>query len=125
MAEPFEGIESKTFQPGEVIFQQDGAPSGEAYLVHEGAVEVRRRIGGKTRRLRTLTQGDLLGQVSLFQDAPHSATAMATERTTLLVIPAARLETMVRANPELAIALIRQLARMAASADGARGAQTR
>jgi CRP-like cAMP-binding protein len=33
---------------------------------------------------------------------------------TVLVIPEHRLEEMVRANPELAMALIRQLARMAA-----------
>jgi CRP-like cAMP-binding protein len=119
MPEQFEGIASKTFQPGEVIFRQGGAPSGEAYLVHDGAVEVRRRVGGKDRLLRTLTQGHLLGEVSLFQEAQHSATAVATERSTLLVIPAARLESMVRAHPELAIALIRQLARMVAGAEEA------
>ena len=50
----------------------------------------------------------------MFRDAPHSVTAIAVEPLTLLVIPAHRLESMVRANPELAIGLIRQLARMAA-----------
>ena len=42
---------------------------------------------------------------------------MATEPVTVLVIPADRLEEMIRANPGLAIALIRQLARMAAGED--------
>jgi CRP-like cAMP-binding protein len=37
---------------------------------------------------------------------------------TLLVIPADRLEEMIRANPRLAMALIRQLARMAAGEGG-------
>jgi len=42
----------------------------------------------------------------LFRDAPHSATAVAATRATLLVIPADRLENMVRTHPGLAIALI-------------------
>jgi len=68
--------------------------------------------------LRTLGKGDLLGEVALFRGGPHSATAVALETVTLLVIPANRLEEMVRANPDLALALIRQLARMAAGGNG-------
>ena len=110
-------VPRRTFKAGEVIFRQGDAATGEAYLVHAGKVEVRKRIDGAERLLRTLGKGDLLGEVALFRDAPHSATAVATERVTLLVIPADRLEEMVRANPALAMALIRQLARMAAGGD--------
>lgn len=111
-------IESRTFNVGDVIFRQGDPGSGEAYMVHEGTVEVRRLIDGEERVLRTLGQGDLLGEVALFRAAPHSATAVALEPVTALVIPANRLEDMVRANPELALALIRQLARMAAGDEG-------
>jgi NTE family protein len=90
---------------------------GEAYLVHEGKVEARRRIAGAERVLRILVKGDLLGEVALFGDAPHSVTALAVERVTLLVISAEHLEDMVSRNPKLAVALIRQLAQMAAGAD--------
>ena len=99
-------MESRTFNTGDVIFRQGDAPNGEAYLVHEGAVEVRRTDDGEERILRKLGKGDLLGEVALFRAAPHSVTA--------LVIPEQRLEDLVRTNPELALALIRQLARMAA-----------
>ena len=109
-------VPSRTFKPGEVIFRQGEAGGGEAYLVHTGRVEIRQRAGRGERVLRTLGQGDLLGEVALFGDGPHSATATAVERTDVLVIPAARLEQMVSANPGLALALIRQLARMAAGA---------
>jgi len=112
-----EGIPAETFKPGDVIFRQGDASLGEAYLVHEGHVEVRRQSEGEERVLRILARGDLLGEVALFRDAPHSATAVAADRVILLVIPAARLEDMVRTHPELAIALIRQLARMAAGED--------
>jgi CRP-like cAMP-binding protein len=110
-------VPSRTFNAGEVIIRQGDRPTGEAYLVHEGKVEVSRQLDGKRRVLRILGEGDLLGEVALFREAPHSATAVAVERVTLLVIPAHRLEQMVRDNPRLAIALIRQLARMAAAED--------
>ena len=117
----------RTFRRGDVIFRQGDEGSGECYLVHEGKVEVRKEVEGEQRLLRILTKGDLLGEVALFRDAPHSATALAVDRVTLLVIPADRLENMVRTHPDLAIALIRQLARMAAGEDsiGARGRNPR
>src|SRR5262247_4087438 len=110
-----EDLPSQTFAPGDVIFRQGDSPTGAAYLVHEGSVEVRRLVDGEDRVLRTLAKGDLLGEVALFRDAAHSATAVALEETTLIAIAANRLEHMVRTNPRLAIALIRQLARMAAA----------
>jgi CRP/FNR family transcriptional regulator, cyclic AMP receptor protein len=117
--EPLE-LPSRTYPPGAVIFRQGDASSGEAYLVHEGTVEVRKRVGDAERTLRRLRKGDILGEVALFRDAAHSATAVATDEVTLLVISDDQLEQMVRTSPSLALALIRQLARMAAGqADGA------
>ena len=87
MADSISDLPSQTFAPGEVIFRQGDSPTGEAYLVHEGSVEVRRTVDGEDRVLRTLAKGDLLGEVALFREAPHSATAVALEPTTLLVIP--------------------------------------
>jgi len=98
-----------------VIFQQGDLSRSEAYLIDEGRGEVRRRNGEQQRVLRILVRGDLLGEVALFRDAPHSATAVALERVTVIVIPSDRLENIVRTRPGLALALIRQLARMAAS----------
>jgi len=100
-----------------VIFRQGDAGRREAYLVHDGTVEVRRRTPDGERLLRMLTKGELLGEVALFSDVPHSATAQAIERVILLVVSADRLESIVRTKPNLAIAIIRQLARMAATED--------
>lgn len=121
MARGFVVVPARTFQKGDVIFREDDAMNGEAYLVHEGKVEVRKLVDGEERVLKTLGRGDLLGEVALFRAAPHSATAVAAEQVTLLVIPADRLEELIRANPRLAMALIRQLARMVAGEGGSAG----
>jgi CRP-like cAMP-binding protein len=107
-------LPNETFEAGEVIFREGDDSKNEAYLVHQGVVEVRRRVDGEERVLNTLGKGDLLGEVALFRDGPHSVTAVAIDQVTLIPISAHRLEGMVLANPKLAIELIRQLARMAA-----------
>ena len=107
-------LPSEAYGAGEVIFREGDESKSVAYLVHQGAVEVRRRVDGEERVLNTLAKGDLLGEVALFRDGPHSVTAVAVDQVTLLPIPADRLERMVLTNPRLAIELIRQLARMAA-----------
>lgn len=43
------------------MFSRDDAMNGEAYLVHEGKVEVRKLVDGEERVLKTLGQSDLLG----------------------------------------------------------------
>lgn len=103
-------VPSRTYQPGDRIFREGDGANAEAYMIHEGRVEVRRRFGEEERVLRTLAKGDLLGELALFRNAPRSASAVAAEPTVLLVIPAQRLEHMVRSNAALAMALIRQLA---------------
>ena len=107
-------VPNEMFEAGEVIFREGDDSKNEAYLVHEGAVEVRRQVDGEERVLNILGKGDLLGEVALFRDGPHSVTAVAIDQVTLIPISAHRLESMVLANPKLAIELIRQLARMAA-----------
>ena len=100
-------IPTRTFNPGDVIFREGDDPKGEAFMVHLG-------------------KGSLLGELALFRHAPRSATAIAAEAVTLMVIPSNRLDHMVRSNPALASALIKDLAnRMLQAEEVARDAEKR
>jgi CRP-like cAMP-binding protein len=99
----------RTFRAGEVIFREGDPPRDEAYMIHVGRIEVRKWVGDGERVLRVLVKGELLGELGLFGHAPRSATAVALEAVTLLVIPARRLHHLVRTNPALAVAIIRDL----------------
>ena len=111
MSRQIQEVPTRTFQPGDVIFREGDDAKGEAFMVHLGRVEIRKQIGGEERLLNTLAKGELLGHLALFRNAPRSATAIAAEAVTLMVIPANRLDHLVRANPALAVALIRELAK--------------
>jgi CRP-like cAMP-binding protein len=110
-------IPTRTYKPGDFIFHEGDEARGEAFMVHEGSVEVRRQFGDEHRVLRTLGKGDLLGELALFRNAPRSADAVAVGPVTLMVIPANRLDALVRTNPAFAIALIKQLASQLISAE--------
>ena len=110
-------IPTRTFESGAVIFREGDDAKNEAFMVHRGRVEFRKQIGGGQRVLRTLGKGELIGHIALFRNAPRSATAIAADAVTLMVIPANRLDHLVSANPALALALIRDLAAMLLSAE--------
>lgn len=117
---------TRAYKPGDFIFREGDDAKGEAFMVHEGKIEIRRRFGEEERVLRVLGKGDLLGDLALFRNAPRSADAVAADSVTLLLIPANRLEHLVRSNPALALALIKQLAtRMLEAEDRAREGEQR
>jgi CRP-like cAMP-binding protein len=117
-------VPTRAFNPGDVIFKEGDEAKSEAFLVHEGKVEIRKNLGGSDKLLRVIGKGELLGELGLFRNAPRSATAVAAEPVTVMVIPANRLDAMVRTNPALAMAIIKDLAsRMLAAEDRARDAE--
>jgi CRP/FNR family transcriptional regulator len=119
-------VPTRTFNPGDVIFKEGDDAKSEAFLVHLGKVEIRKNLGGEDKLLRVLNKGEILGELALFRNAPRSATAIAADAVTLMVIPANRLDAMVRSNPALAMALIKDLAsRMLAAEDREREAAER
>ena len=119
-------IPTRTFKPGDMVFQEGDDAKGEAFMVHIGKVEIRKLVAGEQRLLTTIGKGELLGELALFRNAPRSATAIAAEPLTLMVIPANRLDHMVRSNPALAVALIKDLAnRMLKAEEVARDAEKR
>jgi CRP/FNR family transcriptional regulator len=103
-------VPTRSYATGDVIFREGDEATGEAYLVHEGRLEIRKQFGSEERVLRVIGKGDLLGELALFRNAPRSATAVAAEPAVLIVIPTSRLDALVRTNPTLALALIKQLA---------------
>jgi CRP/FNR family cyclic AMP-dependent transcriptional regulator len=110
-------VPTRTFEPGAVIFREGDDAKGEAFMVLQGRVEIRKQIGGEERLLRALTKGELLGHIALFRNAPRSASAIAADAVTLMVISANRLDHLVRANPALALALIRVMSTLMLAAE--------
>ena len=102
--------EERQFKAGETIFREGDEARGEAYVIKSGTVAIRKDVRGQDRIIRTIGKDRIFGEIALFSKAPRSADAVAQEDTQLFVIPAERLEYLVKTYPAFALDLIRDLA---------------
>ena len=80
-----DAINRKTYGKGAVIFSEGDIAAG-AFLVEQGSVEIRKNIDGSDVVLGKVEMGGIFGEMSLIDDAPRMAGAIATEETSLMVI---------------------------------------
>lgn len=71
---------TEVYQEGEIIFRQD-EPGNVMYLILSGEVEISVNFSGKSMIVAHLYEGDMLGEMSLLEDRPRSATAKAIKLT--------------------------------------------
>ncbi|HWO24217.1 MAG TPA: Crp/Fnr family transcriptional regulator [Kofleriaceae bacterium] len=107
---------ARDYAAGTVLFEE-GQPGDFMYVVQQGEVEIRRRVGGVQRVLAVLAPGEFFGEMAILNDRPRSATAVVRTPASLLVIEGPTFEAMLRARPEIAMRIIRSLAARLESAN--------
>ena len=114
-------VERRKFAPNEAIMREGDDAKGEAFVLHSGTVEVRRRFDGVERTLAKLGEGELFGEWALFRNAPRSSDIVATSPTEVLVIKHERLDWLIRNRPQLTMEVLKRLAEAAVANDANRG----
>jgi CRP-like cAMP-binding protein len=99
----------KEFPRGTVLFGE-GDPGREMYVIQQGRVTISKKVGDVEKILSSLGVGEFLGEMSILNNKPRSATATCAEDSKLLVIDAKTFEAMIRGNAEIAIRMIKKLA---------------
>ena len=85
---------------GEILFKQD-APGGHAYAIDNGWISISRRDkDGNEMVLSNLSQGDLFGELAIFDSGARSATATAITNVELIVIKREKLIELLKQNPD-------------------------
>ncbi len=96
-----------TLKNGEVLFEH-GDEGDAVYSVVSGTLEVSvLSEDGKKLTLDIMTEGAVLGEISLFDPGQRTATATATEATELKRVRHADLNGAIHEDPEIGLALIR------------------
>src|SRR5690606_25435344 len=95
---------------GEILFRE-GDDGDSIYVVIEGKIKLGRTAAdGRENLLALLGPGQMFGELSLFDPGPRAATASAVTDTTLLGLAHADLLPWLTGRPEVARALLLQLA---------------
>src|SRR5256886_5679427 len=105
-------IERRRFRVGEVIFREGDDPRGEAYVIHAGTVEIKRRLDGAERTLNRLGEGQLFGHMALFRKGPRSAGAIAGPPPHLSAFKGERAPWALRNRPQLTIEVLKELSNL-------------
>jgi len=100
----------KVFPKGTILFRE-GDAGEEMYIIETGRVKIFKRIDGIEKVLAILGKSEFFGEMSLLNKKPRSANAEVLEDARILVINNNTFESMVRANPEIAIRIMRMLAK--------------
>ncbi len=101
----------REYPAGAVLLQQGETGVG-LYVIVSGSVRVtQQHEGSGARELATLGRGDVLGEMSLLDDLPRSATVTAVEPTRVLVLPVWDFRASLREAPDIAIKLLTVLSR--------------
>jgi hypothetical protein len=95
---------------GDIIFSE-GEIGNDMFILQSGTVELIKTIAGDTKVLATLEKGDFFGEMSVLEDLPRTATARAKTDVEVVRINGATFDTMLKANTEIAIRMMRKLSR--------------
>ncbi|MGA2631410.1 MAG: Npt1/Npt2 family nucleotide transporter [Terriglobia bacterium] len=97
-----------TYQPGEMIFEENAVPH-HLYLVLEGKVEVFRRVNDSDHSLAYLGEKECFGEMAILDDHPRSASVRAAEATTVLKIDRESFRELILERPQIAFAIFQIL----------------
>lgn len=100
-------VRPKKVGRGEYVFRS-GEPTASLYVVHEGRIRISRlSTGGHERVLRILGPGEVIGESAFLTGRRPENDAVAVEDARVCVFDQARLNGLVRAYPDIAVAMLR------------------
>ena len=103
------------FGPREALFLQ-GDPGTELYIIRDGRILVEMTTpDGGVLEIDTLDPGDFLGEMSIFEDAPRSATCRSVGHSVLYGLSMGEFMRLMQENPDTAIRIMNRMMRIVAA----------
>lgn len=100
----------RAFEAGDLIFAE-GDDSREMFVVVEGSVEIFKATARGEVKLARLERGEFLGEMSLLESLPRSASVRALTHVKLLAIQPGGFLLKIRRDPTFAFEIMQSLSR--------------
>lgn len=94
---------------GDVVIEE-GAPGEALFIILSGELEITKRADDHDIVLAARKAGEFLGEMSLLERSPRTASARATRQTELLEIDAAAFQHLIEDHPSIATTILRTIA---------------
>ncbi len=102
-------MEPTVLEAGEILFR-DGDEGELLYVVSRGELAVFKEVDGAERELAVLPAGSFVGELSLLNGEPRSATVKARTECVLQVYDRPSFEALLHRNPSVAVRIVYELA---------------
>lgn len=91
---------------------REGDRESYMFVVAEGKLDILKHSGDsrENKRIATVRAGKTIGEMSLLDGLPHSATAKVVEPSVLLLMTKTHFEQVINEQPEVALKMIRKMA---------------
>ncbi len=102
------GALGKLYQDGEVIIRQ-GKVGNNMFIIQEGKAQVLVEKDGKETRLRVAKEGELLGEMAIFEKEVRSATVRALGEARVLTIDKKNFLRRISEDPSIAFRIVQTM----------------
>ncbi len=102
------GALGKVYENGEVLMRQGERGDG-MLVIQEGEVEILLERDGRTTRVRVAGEGELIGEMAIFENVVHSATVRALGRVRVLTVDRRNFLRQVNEDPTLAFRIVQTM----------------
>lgn len=99
-----------TFPKGDVIFCEF-EPGDNFYLIQSGRVQLVKIMGDIEKIIDILEPGEIFGEMSILEEAPRSATAIAHTTVKALEFNRENFDVLMQGNPQIAMKLLKTFTR--------------
>jgi len=100
----------RVYSGGEIIFKE-GDEGDRMYVVQSGKVQITKKTASGNISVATLEDGEIFGEMALFDRLPRSATAVAAGEARILSIDKKKLFQTISRDPTLVFKIIESMSR--------------
>jgi transcriptional regulator with GAF, ATPase, and Fis domain len=112
-----EGELGKVYASGEIIFNE-GSTGEVMYVIQSGKVKITKRTDAGEVTIATLGEGEIFGEMAVFDRLPRSATAIAVGNARVLSVDKKKLFTTINRDPTLVFRMMESMSQRIRTLDG-------
>ncbi len=91
------------------VFLKEGEYGSDAYFLNSGRMDVLKILNGNEVKIGELLAGSIFGEICLIDKQTRTSTVLAVENCVIHKINPTNIETIIKKNPKIALAIIRTL----------------
>jgi CRP-like cAMP-binding protein len=112
-----EGELGKVYASGEIIFNE-GSTGEVMYVIQSGKVKITKKTESGEMTIATLGEGEIFGEMAVFDRLPRSATAIALGDARVLSVDKKKLFTTINRDPTLVFKMLESMSQRIRKLDG-------